>query len=419
MIKRLIAGKEPTGKDLFFWNMIGSAIYALASMVLTYMTIRVIGENDGGIFGIALTLAQMFIYIAYYEMRNFQVTDAEDKYEFSQYNAVKVINCIVMMLVCGLYILMKGYDTKKALIVFLVCLYRMLDGYSDVYESEFHARGRLDLAGKSMAFRTVISVGVYFGVLITTHDLLRAVIWAIISGIVGIVIFNILIFDSVGKISFDFRLAGMISIWKDCFPLFIGMFLWTYLLSASRIAVDNVMASEYQSYYQVLFLPVSVINLMAGFLIRPSLIELTELCSKGELKNFWSRILKMMGILGGFTVLCMGGAYLLGIPVLEILVNCELDEYRWMFVFLIFAGGINAIGYVLYYVLTILRSRKGIIAGYGIASVVAWFISDRFTEKWGLWGASISYLVAIFTLIIVFAVVVAFRNGDMRRNLSQ
>ncbi|MCR5797355.1 MAG: hypothetical protein K6G63_05495 [Eubacterium sp.] len=404
MLKRLIIGGEPSEKKLFFWNMMGSGVYAFTSLILTYMTIRFAGDREGGVFAIALTLAQMFIYIAYYEMRNYQVTDAKDRFSFSQYHAVKIINCFVMMVIVAGYILVMRYDMHKAIIVFLVCFYRMLDGYSDVYEAEFHKRGRLDLAGKSMTFRSVISVAVYFIILIITGDLLWSVIGAIVSGLIGIGIFNLLVFDCVGKISVEFKGATIKNILTECFPLFVGMFLWTYLLSASRIAVDAKMASEFQSYYQVLFMPVSVINLFAGFLIRPSLLGLTEQYANGDMKPFWKTIRKMVLLLVAFTVVCMAGAYICGIPVLEVLVKCDLKAYRIMFVFLIFAGGINALVYLLYYIMTIFRAGKGIMIGYITSSVIAFFISGVLTEKHGLWGASWSYLISVGYLMLFFVI---------------
>lgn len=416
MIKQWIIGKEtPSDKKLFLWNMIGSSIYALASLILTYMTIRVIGDKEGGIFAIALTLAQMFIYIAYYEMRNYQVTDAKERYEFKNYHAVKIVNCVAMMVIVLVYCLIKRYDFYKYLIVMLVCFYRMLDGYADVYEAEFHAKNRLDLAGKSMAFRTLISVGMYFIVLIATHNLILSVVAAIVSGLLGIWMFNIWIFGCVGKIQLSFEKESFMGILKDCFPLFLGMFLWTYLLSASRIAVDDVMSSEYQSYYQVLFLPVSVINLLAGFLIRPSLIELTKLHDNGEKKVFWNKIARMLVLLIGFTMICMLGAYLIGIPVLNILVGCDLSEYRGLFVFLILAGGFNAIAYLLYYVLTIFRSGKSILTGYIAASVVAYFISPLMVRKMELWGAGCSYLISILVLLILFVIFILLEEGHVTK----
>ena len=409
MIKQWIIGSEkPTERQLFIWNMIGSMIYAAASMILTYMTIRVIGDKEGGIFAIALTLAQMFIYIAYYEMRNYEVTDVTNKYSFADYHTVKILNCILMIVVTLGYCTMKQYDIYKYLVVLLVCFYRMLDGYADVYEAEFHARGRLDLAGKSMAFRTLISVGIYFTILIISHNLIWALVGAIISGIIGVWLFDIWIFDCVGKISICIQRDKIISILKDCFPLFLGMFLWTYLLSASRIAVDDVMSSEYQSYYQVLFLPVSVINLLAGFLIRPSLIRLTELYADGRKKEFWRDVLRMLMILVGFTAFCMLAAYICGIPILNILVGCDLKEYRLLFVFLIFAGGFNAIAYLLYYVLTIFRCGRNIMIGYIMASIVAYIISPKLVVWKGLWGAGLSYLVPIVLLGVYFVCCIGY-----------
>ena len=374
----------------------------MASLILTYLTIRLVGDTEGGIFAIALTLAQMFIYIAYYEMRNFQVTDNENKYIFSEYHAVKILNCILMMIVSAGYILIKQYDLYKAGVILLVCFYRMLDGYADVFEAEFHTKGRLDLAGKSMAFRTVFSVGIYFLILAVSQNLYYALIGAIISGILGIWIFDLWIFDAVGKVRILFKKEAFTGILRDCFPLFLGMFLWTYLLSASRIAVDNVLSSEYQAYYQVLFLPVSVINLLAGFLIRPNLLRLTELHAADEKKQFWGIVGKMAVALTGFTFVCMIGAYVCGIPVLSLIINNDLSEYRGMFVFLIFAGGFNALAYLLYFVLTIYRNQMQIVFGYGAASVMALLISTKMVELWGLWGASFSYLISILVLIIVF-----------------
>ncbi|MCR5700797.1 MAG: hypothetical protein K6G76_01485 [Lachnospiraceae bacterium] len=406
----IIGKKQPDDRQLFLWNMIGSGVYALSSMILTYLTIRVIGPEEGGIYAIGLTLAQMFIYIAYYEMRNFEVTDAKNLYTFTDYHVVKIINCILMMLVCAGYVLLKQYDFHKAVVILLVCLYRMLDGYADVYEAQFHKDGRLDLAGKSMAYRTIVSVGVYFVLLIATNNLTFALCGAVISGIISLVVCDICIYKVFAKIKLEANNKAMVGIWKDCFPLFIGMFLWTYLLSASRIAVDDVMTSEYQSYYQVLFMPVSVINLFAGFLIRPSLIPLTDNLKNKEFGKFWKTIGTILLELSVITVVCMAGAYLVGIPVLSIIVGCDLSDYRMLLTFLIFAGGFNAAAYTLYFVLTIYRDRVSIITGFGLSSLLALVISKSLTSRYALWGAAGSYMISVIVLTVIFVLCIIINN---------
>ncbi len=394
----------------------GSVIYAFSSAILTYLTIRILGENEGGVFAIAVTLAQMFVYVAYYEMRNYQITDAQHKYSFEEYHFTKIINCILMVLISLIYILGKKYDFEKSLIVFMTCIYRMLDGYADVYESEFHACGRLDLAGKSMAFRTVASVCTYFGVLILTDNLVLALLFAIISGILGVIVFDCIVFRrTFKKKKSRYEFSKTKEIWKVCFPLFAGMFLWTYILSASRIAVDNVMTQEYQSYYQILFLPTSVINLFAGFLIRPGLAAMTEYYAKKEMGAFWKYVFKILIIIVLFTGICMGMAYVCGIPVLEMIANCDLSEYRGLFVFLIFSGAINAVACMLYFVLTIFRKKKEIMIGYGVAALFAWYISTPLTQKWGLQGAALSFLGASAILMCIFVLIILLEYSNLKK----
>jgi len=52
-----------------------------------------------------------------------------------------------------------GYTFEKSLIVALLCLYKMFDGLSDVYEGQFQQQGVLHIAGKAMLFRALLSGG--------------------------------------------------------------------------------------------------------------------------------------------------------------------------------------------------------------------------------------------------------------------
>ena len=265
-----MVGEKTSVKSDFFWNMMGSGVFSLASMLLTYLTIRMIGEDAGGIFSIAITLSQMFAYIVFYETRNYQITDTKDEFCFSDYYMLKIVNSFIMMAICILYVIIKQYDMSKMAIVLLVCVYRLIDGFADVFESQFQKEGRLDIAGKSLTFRTCLSVLAYFIALGVTKDITISVIVGIVFAVLGVFIFDVAIFREFGSFKVKFQKHTLISLWKACFPLFVGTFLWTYLLSASRIAVDDCMSSKYQAYYQVLFMPVSVINLFAGFIFPNS-----------------------------------------------------------------------------------------------------------------------------------------------------
>lgn len=411
-VKKIIIGdKQESPKRNFIWNMIGSGIYALASMVLIIAVVRAVGEKEGGIFAIALTISQMLIYFAYFEMRTYQVTDAENEYQFKDYYTAKLFTCMMMVIVSLIYAGVKGYQGNKLAIILLMCFYKAIDGFADVFEGTFQKEGRLDLAGKSMGLRTVISAGTLMLVVFVTKDLVMALIAACITAILGVVVFNIMIIGEYKKIELARDLSVVKRVLVSCFPLFTGVFLWTYILSASRIAIDANMSSEYQTYYSALFMPVSVINLFCSFIFRPVLNSLALFYKNGETKRFRNSILRNMGLMMAFTVVCMLGAYILGIPVLSALYGCNLSDYRFELVFLLMAGGFNALGVIMYYVLTIMRRPKSISLGYLVSALLAAAISSPLVRIAGIKGAAFSYFLVVMFQCVLFAFLILRKDN--------
>ena len=78
----------------------------------------------------------------------------------------------------------RDYAFVKAATVFLMVAYKVIDGFADAYEAEFQRDGRLYLTGKSNAFRTVLSVGVFLGCLNATHNLVGSCL-AAVTGAAG------------------------------------------------------------------------------------------------------------------------------------------------------------------------------------------------------------------------------------------
>lgn len=407
--KYMLGNGTDKNKD-FMWNMLGSGVYAVAAVLLSFLTIRIVGEVQGGIFAISITLSQLLMYISYFELRNYQITDSNDEYEFKYYYTAKIILSILMMVISGIYIFIRDYSFYKGIIIFLVCFYRMTDGFADVFESQFHKDGRLDVAGKSLTLRTIITILTYFIFLISTKSIIVAMLWTCLIAMICVYIVTIIPFKYSNKICVTNDYRKVFGLIKKAFPLFVAMFLWSYLLSASRIAIDANMTEEYQSYYQILFLPVSVINLVAGFIFRPILVELTDMHKKNEIRKFFGLIIRNMLVVMCFTIACMFMAYIIGIPILSALTACDLTDYRWLLVFLILSGGINAMSIILYYILTIYRNRVAIMLGYIIAAAFAGISSNIMVKNMGLWGGALSFMLTAVLLIIVFtmAVIIGF-----------
>ena len=162
-------GSAVSEQKNIIWNMIGSFLYAFASMVLSIAVVQLAGEDAGGVFTFAFTtFGQHMFMAAYFGIRPFQITDTGEKYTFGDYLGLRLITCGLAILVGFGYVLVSGYTFEKAAVVFLMVVYKVIDALADTYEAEFQRGGRLYLTGKSNAFRTILSVTCFLGSLAVT-----------------------------------------------------------------------------------------------------------------------------------------------------------------------------------------------------------------------------------------------------------
>ena len=72
--------KKPDDKYKYIWFTMGTACFALATLVMTIVISRLLGETQAGMFSVGLSIAQWLVTIAYFEIRTFQVTDVRNEY---------------------------------------------------------------------------------------------------------------------------------------------------------------------------------------------------------------------------------------------------------------------------------------------------------------------------------------------------
>ena len=76
LTKQLLYKGDNVARANVVWNIAGSFVYAFASMVLSFLVIRMAGEEKGGIFSFGYsTLGQQLFLVAYFGIRPFQITE--------------------------------------------------------------------------------------------------------------------------------------------------------------------------------------------------------------------------------------------------------------------------------------------------------------------------------------------------------
>ena len=405
--------KKPDDKYKYIWFTMGTACFALATLVMTIIISRLLGETQAGMFSVGLSIAQWLVTIAYFEIRTFQVTDVRNEYSFKYYLTLRILMCIITFLASIVYVVFNNYDLQKVIIILLVCLYKISDSIADTFEGEFQKEDRIDISGKSEFYRVFFSILVLVIAVAVSKNLILSLIIMNVVAYGMIVLLDISI--AVKRVSV--RMTGdMKRLWelvKMCIPLAVSTFLSTYIINSSKLSVDRVLGDEAQLYYTAVFMPNMVINLFSGIIFKPMQTAMAVNYYEKKYKNFWHIISKMILIITGFTFVCEVGAYILGIPVLSWLYGVNLKEYKLTLLLLLLCGGVNAINIIFYYVLAIMRKQKYMTILYIIVCLVSFLIMDTMTGRMGLMGASLGYLILVSllaALLLVYIIIQTRRN---------
>ena len=411
LLSRLIIGKKsknPEKRDII-WNMAGSFLYAFASMVLSIAVVQIAGEDAGGIFTFAFTtFGQHMFMMAYFGIRPFQITDTGGKYSFGDYLGLRLLTCGAAVLTGMGYVFLNGYSFEKAAVVFLMVVYKVIDALADAYEAEFQRGGRLYLTGKSNAFRTILSVGVFLASLAYTKDLAAASLWAVGAQAAGFLVFDVLVIRELPNVEWRSAKGKKQELFAETIQLFCSAVLDFYIFSASKYAIEGCMADRDMAVFGAIFMPTSIINLVAGFVIRPYLTKMSFTWEMGRTRRFLKIQKRIALIIAALTVLAVGGAWILGIPVLSLLypnLRTGLSQCRPALVLIIFGGALNAYMNLFYYSLVIMKKQKYIFGVYGLVSLMAVLVSTPFVRWGGIFGGALAYVVLTGALMVLFGLI--------------
>lgn len=405
-LKKYLLNDQNIERNSFLWNMVGSMLMAFQSVIMLMILTRVLGLVDAGIFTIAFANANLFLNIGKYGMRNFQVSDVKRQFSFADYKVSRIITVMAMLLTSIGYTLYTSYENsysiEKTQIIIWMCLFKIVDAVEDIYHGYYQQENRLDVASKCLALRMFSTILVFsLGLIIFKNQLVALIISTILTTVLFL-LFTKWTINGFQISSKKCNKENVILLLKLCFPLFAGAFLSFYIGNAPKYAIDATLSDELQACYGFIAMPVFVIGLLNSFIFNPMLYKMTQLWDSGKTKKFVTQTVIQSGIIFLITIICMGGAYFLGIPVLSWLYNTELSPYKTELLILLLGGGFLGFSGLLNAFITIIRCQKWIMWGYVLIAILAFLFSNPIVEMHGMLGAAILYTALMGGLCIIF-----------------
>lgn len=389
----------------FIWNVVGVSFNAFTSLFFLIIVTRINGADQAGLFTFAFSLALLFEVIGYYAGRVYQVTESNKKISDIDYIYSHFITSLLMIAICIIFSFIKGYDFNKTLLIFLMTLFRSIESFSDTFYAIIQKNNRLYKVGKSFFIKALLSLTMFLLIDYVSHNMILATF-----AIVIIQFFVLLFYDYMNAKKYyhgrnTIRKDAIILIFKNGFFTFAFMFLTQYLINAPKYAIDSLLPNSYQTKYGIIAMPATIIILITQFLIHPFLLKLTNYIKNKEYLSFHKMVLKMVLVLILIGAIGATTAYLVGIPVLELVYSINLNNYQSSLLIIIIGATLYGIVSILSNALITIRKTFIQMIVFIITSIFAYFISTWLTMKYSIYGSCNAYLISMLILLLLFIII--------------
>jgi len=202
-------------------NSIGTVSVFFAQWVISVLIVRITGYADAGIFSLAMSISNIFLYIANYNIRNFQISDAKQEYTQNQYLLSRFLSVAISFVACFVYMaVVGGYTEIEKVAILMYLFYSNSTMISDVMMGTVQINGHIEKGGYSNILRGIVCLLTYLGVYILTKSLVSALLVMSIGSVLVVIFYDIPQYRKYYKksefgFSTDFKKA--VSILKNCF----------------------------------------------------------------------------------------------------------------------------------------------------------------------------------------------------------
>lgn len=373
------------------WNTIGTSLLSFSSLFYLIIVTRINGVDASGIFSFSFATAAIINFVALYFGRTYQIADDNSVFSESLYVLSRYMTSLIAFAMIVIFIVMNGYPIEKTLILLCLCVTRCLEAISDVYYGILQKRDQLYISGKSLTYKSIISVVGFLVIDIITSNLILSCLFLVVVNLGFLLFYDIYHVKKVYEVQFVFDFEKVMVLLKKSSNTFLFTFIVMITINIPRYLIDFFMDDKTQGIYGILSMPATFIILFSQFILQPVLYQLSVYYKNGEKKAYTSQIIKIVIIILSSLLLILPLTYFLGIPVLEIVYQVSLNGYRELLLLVIVGSAFYAVSNVLLNGLIIIKCNTEQLFLQIIAFIVSLGICYYLVINFALDGGLISY----------------------------
>lgn len=379
----------------------GAVVLMFAQWLISVILVRLDGYETAGIFSLAMSISNVFSAFAFYNWRNFRVTDIEEEFEQGQYISASLTTILISAIVFSIYIITAtGYSNVERLSITMYLLYNYCNCVVETLYAYVQVKGRLELNGYSNIIRgTFLFLG-FIGGFLVTRKLPVALAFMVISNAIVIVLFDLPAYRKVtgeNVVLSKNEWRRIIELLRKCFPMMLAIILPIIVTAIPRRTIQNILGAEMLGYFSSIFTITVLITTVAPNVVNAMLPKIATLWNEKDKRKLVLEITKYYLGLSLFVVVALLAAALFGRLALELVFGKDILDYFNLLYLSIIVSGLYSMTMIGNGMLTTMRAGNiemiAIIADF----IIAVLLSNMAVSTFGIYGGA--YLLIIAHLV--------------------
>lgn len=392
-------------KRNILWNTIGNIFYLGCQWLMSVAVVRLSGNyENAGILSLAISITNIFATLALFNVRNYQVSDLQEKYLQSDYIAHRFITCFSATLLCVIFCLINNYDRIASLSIIAYMMMRIIEAFADVFHGFLQKQWRLDIVGKSGVIRGTVLI-LTFGIAYKLTSILPISLF-IMSALMAVafLLYDVRLTKTMGGLSCRFEKEKLIGITKECLPILGYGFLVNMIVPTARLFIERYHGEEALGYYGSVSTIAVIVQAAAMYVFTPLNGVISKYYTEGNQKEVLRISIKVILMLIVLTSVTIIAGELCGEFVLSLLFGKSILPFVYLLTPTILASGLMGVLWFLGMMLIVMRRIKLLVIGTLIGFCMSIVLSIGLIPQYKFDGANVAVILSLINVNSIYLI---------------
>jgi O-antigen/teichoic acid export membrane protein len=401
------------------WMLAGNVVYATCQWGVVIILARTAKAEVVGQFAFAAALIAPVMFIASLRLKTVQATDAQRRFAFRDYLALRTVTTVAAVTVIIVAGLLLGDHAQNASVIVALGVAKGVESFSDLIYGLFQQHRDMYRIATSMIMRGVLGLGAFAAAVVLTGGLFWGILAMGASWLIVLLSHDVPAALRILQVSEAHWIpAGSLAgaevpshVWpqrtrmKELARLSLPLGLATTLISLNnnvpRYFVEHYLGAKALG----VFAAVAYINTAAALIIdafgQSASPRLAAYYAIGEHQQFQKLAAQLALVAASVGLLGICGACFAGEAILRIVYGDEYAEQSTVLICMMVAGMIGYFGSALGYAITATRHFGLFLVPYAKLSAIVVASSAALVPRFGLNGAcSVAGIISLGTVVI-------------------